>query len=63
MVVIIVKFISFNQIVIFNNKETYLFSLSIFIPVKIYKNLFFPEEFRSDLNKIGGVYGIINISN
>jgi len=63
MVVIIVKFISFNQIVIYNNKETYLFSLSFFIPVKIYKNLSFPEEFRSDLNKIGGVYGIINISN
>ena len=31
-----------------------------FIPLKTYKNLSSPEEFRSDLHKVGGVYGLIN---
>lgn len=32
------------------------------LPIKIYDNLTNPENFRSDLHKVGGVYGIVNIS-
>jgi hypothetical protein len=30
------------------------------IPLKIYKNLFFPDKFKSKLHRVGGVYGLIN---
>lgn len=46
--------------------DIYINSLSLdlmiagFIPLKTYKNLTTPENFRSDLHKIGGVYGFIN---
>jgi group I intron endonuclease len=30
------------------------------IPLKTYKNLSFPEKFRSELHRVGGVYGLIN---
>jgi group I intron endonuclease len=33
------------------------------IPLKTYKNLTSPESFRSDLHKVGGVYGLINTVN
>ena len=33
------------------------------IPIKIYDDLKNPNNFRSDLHKVGGVYGIVNISN
>jgi group I intron endonuclease len=32
------------------------------LPIKIYDNLTNTENFRSDLHKVGGVYGIVNIS-
>lgn len=33
-----------------------------FLPIKIYDNLTNHENFRSDLHKVGGVYGIVNVS-
>ena len=33
------------------------------LPIKIYDNLTNSENFRSDLHRVGGVYGIVNISN
>jgi group I intron endonuclease len=30
------------------------------LPLKIYKNLSSPEDFRSELHRVGGVYGLIN---
>jgi len=30
------------------------------LPLKIYKNLSSPENFRSELHRVGGVYGLIN---
>ena len=34
--------------------------LAGFIPLKTYKNLSLPENFRLDLHRVGGVYGLIN---
>jgi sensor histidine kinase YesM len=47
-------------------KEIYFNSLTMdmlvagIVPLKTYKNLFSPENFRSELHKLGGVYGLIN---
>jgi group I intron endonuclease len=41
--------------------ENYLFSGVL--PIKIYKNLTTPEVFKCELHRIGGVYGLVNISN
>ena len=47
-------------------KEFYFSTLTMdllvagIIPLKIYKNLSRPENFRSELHRIGGVYGLIN---
>lgn len=30
------------------------------IPLKTYKNLSFPDKFKSELHRVGGVYGLIN---
>ena len=30
------------------------------IPLKTYKNLSFLDNFKSELNRVGGVYGLIN---
>jgi hypothetical protein len=30
------------------------------IPLKTYKNLSFPDKFKSELYRVGGVYGLIN---
>jgi group I intron endonuclease len=32
------------------------------LPLKIYKNLAEPEKFKSELHKVGGVYGLVNIT-
>lgn len=68
----------FILMIIFNNVNIDLFNLFIensvlnnsdiilicgFIPLKIYDNLANPVIFRSYLHKIGGVYGLVNISN
>lgn len=42
--------------------DNFIFMCGI-IPLKIYGNLTKPENFRSELHKVGGVYGIVNISN
>jgi group I intron endonuclease len=34
---------------------------SSFLPLKIYKDLSRAEEFKAELNKIGGVYGFIHL--
>jgi group I intron endonuclease len=39
------------------------FLLLNFLPIKIYKDLTKPENLKSELHNIGGVYGLINISN
>jgi len=31
-----------------------------FIPLKTYKNISFPYNFKSELHRVGGVYGLIN---
>jgi hypothetical protein len=58
---ILILYIMYNQIEI-NNKEIYLVFLSGIMPIKFYDNLASPENLRSDLHRVGGVYGIINIS-
>jgi len=30
------------------------------IPLKTYKNISFPDKFKSELHRVGGVYGLIN---
>jgi hypothetical protein len=37
--------------------------MSGIIPLKIYDNLTNNENLRSDLHRVGGVYGLVNISN
>jgi group I intron endonuclease len=38
------------------------FSISTIVPLKIYKNLSKAKIFKEDLTKVGGVYGILHIS-
>ena len=38
------------------------FLLYSFLPVKVYKDLTKPEEFKIEIHKLGGVYGLVNIS-
>lgn len=42
---------------------SYQLNMSGILPVKIYKNLSSLNKFRSDLHRVGGVYGIVNILN
>jgi len=51
---------------ILNNNIRWEFTLSTlakgFIPIKIYEDLSQPENFKSELYRMGGVYGFINVS-
>jgi hypothetical protein len=38
------------------------FSILNIIPVKVYTDLTMPENFKTEVHRIGGVYGLINIS-
>jgi len=40
---------------------SYQLNMSGILPVKIYKNLSSLNKFRSDLHRVGEVYGIVNI--
>ena len=42
------------------NEEYFL--LFSFLPLKVYRDLKQPENFKAELHKIGGVYGLVNIS-
>jgi group I intron endonuclease len=42
-----------------NYKEIFLFSG--ILPIKIYKDLSSPDKFRSELHRVGGVYGLVNV--
>ena len=33
------------------------------LPLKVYKDLINPDKFRSELHRIGGVYGLVIVSN
>ena|SRR5882757_3840156 len=33
------------------------------LPLKVYKDLNNPDKFRSELHRIGGVYGLVNVFN
>jgi hypothetical protein len=46
---------------VLSNNEYFIIMCGI-LPIKIYDNLTNTENFRSDLHKVGGVYGIVNIS-
>jgi hypothetical protein len=46
---------------VLSNNEYFIVMCGI-LPIKIYDNLTNTENFRSDLHKVGGVYGIVNIS-
>ena len=39
-----------------------IFLLFSFLPLKVYRDLKQPENFKAELHKIGGVYGLVNIS-
>lgn len=42
------------------NEEYFL--LFSFLPLKVYRDLKQPENFKAELHRIGGVYGLVNIS-
>jgi group I intron endonuclease len=46
---------------LYMNYKIELATTSSFLPLKIYKDLSRPEEFKAELNKIGGVYGFIHL--
>jgi hypothetical protein len=43
------------------NYELELFTISSFLPINLYKDLSRPEEFKVELNKVGGVYEFIHL--
>ena len=51
-----------NKAEIYLNFQEYPIELIVsgFIPLKTYKDLSTPENFRSDLHRVGGVYSLIN---
>ena len=44
------------------NVVTEFYLLSGFLPVKVYKDLTSPDKFKIELHRVGGVYGLVNIS-
>ena len=50
------------DIYIYSSGNTHSLNLMVagFIRLKTYKDLSSPENFRSDLHRVGGVYGLIN---
>ena len=44
------------------NVVTEFYFLSWVLPVKVYKDLTSPENFKIELHRVGGVYGLVNIS-
>jgi hypothetical protein len=47
------------------NFEQYLHNILCagILPLKVYKDLNNPDKFRSELHRIGGVYGLVNVFN
>ena len=45
-----------------NNLIKECYSLLEVLPIKVYKDLTRPENFKIELHKLGGVYGLVNIS-
>jgi hypothetical protein len=50
----------------YNYEDSLILSLNanalVYLPIKIYTDLSLPENYKTDLYKKGGVYGIINTS-
>jgi len=45
-----------------SQRDVEIFLLSSYLPVKVYRDLNQPEKFKVELHKVGGVYGLVNIS-
>ena len=56
-------FIIFIKNLFYCLNSSYITIICGILPIKIYDNLTNYENFRSDLHRVGGVYGIVNISN
>jgi len=64
--IIFLLFISILLYFIFLEKDIQIENfclLSGILPLKVYNNLYNPDKFRKEINKIGGVYGLVNIYN
>jgi hypothetical protein len=65
---IILTFLSFlcvikdikNSFLFFNTLNNVDLIIAGFITLKTYKNLSFPDNFKSELHRVGGVYGWFN---
>ena len=49
-----------NSLLFYNTLNNVDLIIVGIIPLKTYKNLSFPENFKSELHRVGGVYGLIN---
>lgn len=41
--------------------NSYYLTVSALVPLKIYEDLLTPENFKKELTKVGGVYGLLNV--
>ena len=49
-----------NSFLFYNTLNNVDLIIAGIIPLKTYKNLSFPDKFKSELHRVGGVYGLIN---